>query len=347
MRQTLRPALVLLVLLLLPATTQAGVNDFVLNRFYKEITRGAWPAPATCDSPPCASECPEGVDPDIPGSGCVLQVTADNELFEQFATGFGLVLGPKFLAPAETLGQAGFDVGFEASFSAIDPSADHWKTAAPDPTETPGDLLSTMQIHVRKGLPFSFELGGTLTKLFDSDMFALGGELKWALNEGFYYLPDIAVRGSINRLLGSRDLDLTTGGVDVSISHPFGIGGMLQFTPYAGWSLLYINAGSHVLDATPGLPGYPPPYCEADGSDRRQPIEGEEGEYRTSAECLKAARAAATGDYRSNFVLSRQRIFVHRGFAGMQLRVTVVSFVLEAVVTESVNTYSARLGMNF
>jgi len=210
-------------------------------------------------------------------------------------------------------------------------------------------VLTTMQIHVRKGLPFSFELGGTLTKLMESDMFALGGELKWAFNEGFYYLPDIAVRVAANRLLGSRDLDMLTGGLDVSISHPFGIGGLLSVTPYAGWNLLFVNASSHVLDATPGLPGFTPPYCnDVDGTDARLNEDG--APPATSPECLKAAHAAQTADYRGNFVLSRQNwseMAFHRGFFGLRMKVTVVSLVAEAVLAEQVNTYSLRLGMDF
>ncbi len=326
----------LLLVVSVGGRAQARINDFTLNRFYKDIETASG-APAPCPT--------DGVD-------CTIAVHADNELFKDFAREFGLVMAPKFLAPAETLGQAGFSVGVDASFSTIDNSKEHWKKASPEPGKVPDSMLSTMQVHVRKGLPFSFELGGTMTTLFDSNTIALGGELKWAFNEGFYYLPDIAVRGSVNRLLGSRDLDLLTGGVDVSVSHPFGIGGMVNVTPYAGWSLLFVNASSHVLDATPGLPGFTPPYCLPadgsgipDGTDQRKP-DGQGG-YLVSSECQKAARAYETTDYRSNFVLSRQRLTLHRGFVGLGLKITVVSIRGEVMFAEGVNTYSLRLAMNF
>lgn len=308
---------------------RADANDFALGRFHKGIERGPW-ANGECTS-----------------AECILQVNADNELFKAFARDFGLVMSPRLMAPAETLGQAGFSLGVEASLAAIDNKAEHWLRAAPDETESPASTLSTLQIHVQKGLPFSFELGGTLTKLTQSDTFALGAELKWAFNEGFYYLPDIAVRGSVNRLVGNRDLDMLTGGIDVSISHPFGIGGLLAITPYAGWNLLFVSASSHVLDATPGLPGFTPPYCGLDGSDQRNPDPDVPGAFSTSSECQKAAHAAETADYRSNFVLSRQRISVHRGFAGLGFRVTVVTLLVEAMVAEQVKTYSLRLAMDF
>lgn len=329
MRHIVRPVLACFFVAVFAGRAGADNNDFTLYRFHEGIERGE----GDCDASP----------------NCVLLVNADNGLFKKFATDFGMVMSPKFLAPAETLGQAGFDVGFEASFSAIDPTQEHWQKASPVEGQAPSDVLTTMQIHVRKGLPFSFELGGTLTKLMDSEMFALGGELKWAFNEGFYYLPDIAVRVGANRLLGSRDLDMLTGGLDVSISHPFGIGGLLSLTPYAGWNLLFINASSHVLDATPGLPGFMPPYCEGDGTDTRleDPITHAKS---PSPECQKAAQAAQTTDYRANFVLSRQswdKMSFHRGFFGLRLKVTVVSLVAEAVLAEAVNTYSVRLGLDF
>ncbi len=318
-----------LLVVLTGADALADANDFALGRFHKGIERGPW-ANGECTS-----------------AECILQVNADNELFKAFARDFGMVMSPRLMAPAETLGQAGFSLGVEASLATIDNTAEHWARATPEQGDTPASTLSTMQIHVQKGLPFSFELGGTLTKLMGSDAFALGGELKWAFNEGFYYLPDIAVRGSVNRLLGNRDLDMLTGGIDVSISHPFGVGGLLAITPYAGWNLLFVSASSHVLDATPGLPGFTPPYCGLDGSDQRRPDPDVPGSFTTSSECQKAAHAAETADYRSNFVLSRQRISVHRGFGGLALRVTVVTLLFEAMIAEQVKTYSLRLAMDF
>ncbi len=311
----------------LPA--QGAINDFSLERFHGGVERGPW-ASGECSSP-----------------DCVLQVQADNALFESFARDLGMVMSPRLLAPAETLGQAGFSIGVEGSFSTIDNHAEHWLRASPDASKAPNATLSTLQIHVQKGLPFSFEMGGTITKLLESDVVAVGGELKWAFNEGFYYLPDIAVRGSVNRLLGSRDIDMVTGGVDVSISHPFGVGGLLSLHPYAGWNLLFVSASSHVLDATPGLPGFTPPYCQADGSDLRREDPDQPGTYGASAECQKAAYAAETADYRSNFVLSRQRLSVHRAFVGLGIKVTVVQLLFEAMLAEQVKTYSLRLAMDF
>ena len=84
----------------------------------------------------------------------------------------------------------------------------------------------------------------------------MGAEAKWALNEGFYWIPDLAVRFTINHMIGSKDFELSTGGWDISLSKAFGIGGMLSLTPYAGYNMHFIHSSSHVvLDNTSDMEG--------------------------------------------------------------------------------------------
>lgn len=176
----------------------------------------------------------------------------DQDSFDSLTTELGLALSPKFLSPAATLGSAGFEVGFETSLTTINSGEAYWKNTVEG--GTPPSILTTGQIHVRKGLPQSFEVGATLTYLFLSQMFAAGTEVRWALLEGFYYAPDLAVRGAVNRTLAARDLDLTTAGFGGAISKTFGIFGTSQITPYAGYDLAVVWASSRVVNATPGDP---------------------------------------------------------------------------------------------
>jgi len=170
--------------------------------------------------------------------------TCPQDNFENLMTDLGLATGPVFLAPAETLGLNGFSFALEGTVVPIPGDKDYWDV----PTEgTPQNVLFIPHIHVLKGLPFSFEVGANLSYLPESELFNVGAEVKWAINEGFYYIPDLAVRVSINHMVGSKDFELTTGGWDVSVSHAFGIGGMLSLTPYAGYNMLFIHASSHVV----------------------------------------------------------------------------------------------------
>ena len=189
---------------------------------------------------------------------------ANQNFFRSLAAELGLAFAPKFLAPAETLGHNGFDIGIEWSLTGINNSEPYWNgpcdtgstcavSSYIEDDRQPKSVLTTGQVHIRKGLPFSFELGGTASYLLYTEMAAVGIELKWALNEGFYYIPDIAIRGSGTRVFGSKGIDLTLGGFDISISKAFGLGDTVSLTPYAGYNFLYIRAASYVLDATPGV----------------------------------------------------------------------------------------------
>ena len=176
----------------------------------------------------------------------------DQDSFNKLTNELGLAFAPKFLSPAATLGEAGFEVGFETSLTTINSGEAYWKNAVEG--GTPPSMLTTGQFHLRKGLPQSFEVGTTVTYLFLSQMFAAGVEVKWAINEGFYYAPDVAVRGAVNRTFAARDLDLTTSGFDAAMSKTFGLFGTSQITPYAGYSMALVWASSHVVNATPGEP---------------------------------------------------------------------------------------------
>ena len=106
-------------------------------------------------------------------------------------------------------------------------------------------------VHVRKGLPFSLELGGRVGWVEKSRMVAATGELKWAVNEGFTYLPDIAVRGHVTKLFGAGDFDLTGHGLDFGVGKQFPLGGMITLTPYGGLDLTFVRRHLQHVDFNP------------------------------------------------------------------------------------------------
>jgi hypothetical protein len=57
----------------------------------------------------------------------------------------------------------------------------------------------------------------------------MGGEIKYAILKGSTVSPALAVRGSYTSMTGVDDLDLSTAGLELSISK-----GFLMLTPYAG-----------------------------------------------------------------------------------------------------------------
>ncbi|MDO8444597.1 MAG: hypothetical protein Q7T53_00585 [Deltaproteobacteria bacterium] len=160
-------------------------------------------------------------------------VTGDvQENFKDFSkeVGFGLSYFP--LAPAEPLGITGFDIGIEVTAVDINENKSYWE----DMGDFPG-MLPVPKIHVQKGLPFGIDIGAIYSKVPDTNIQLIGGEVKWAVLKGTLATPAVAIRGSYTKLLGVDNLDLQTVGYDASISK-----GVAMFTPYAGVGQVMINS---------------------------------------------------------------------------------------------------------
>jgi hypothetical protein len=173
--------------------------------------------------------------------------------YARFTTELAYVLAPRLVGPAETLGHAGFGVGLGWSGSFVSASDPMWRSTerATRLGDAPPSLLHTLHVDVRKGLPFSFEVGGSLAWLVESRMMAPTVDVRWALHEGFRYAPDFAARASLTHVIGARDLNLTTLGLDGTLSKGFGVGGVVHLAPYVGWTVMMVAASTRVVDPTP------------------------------------------------------------------------------------------------
>ena len=179
----------------------------------------------------------------------------NNDDFRSLASELGVLMAPKPVDTADSLGLSGFAVSADMSLNTISSSANYWKNAT---RGEPGKIAPTIQIMGRKGLWPGIEIGAGATHLFNSRMWTINGYGKVALHEGFHHLPipSIALRGMFSRLVGAEDMNMTTGSIDVSISHVFGLGKTVNLTPYAGYQALMIIARSGVLDVTPTTDEY-------------------------------------------------------------------------------------------
>lgn len=249
-------------------------------------------------------------DPRQFGTDCVNAcgiVEPNQELFNTLVHEFGQVIAPRLANPAETLGEAGFAVNLMTSWSIVDENAEHWKTAIDD--RNPEPVFFTGHLQIRKGLPFSFEVAGNMAYVFDSEMFTLGADVKWALNEGFYYFPDLALRGTVNTLMGSRDLNLYTAGGDISVSKAFGLAGIVVLTPYLGAQGLWIIGSSRLLNAYPQDPR--PPQFDND-----------------------TPSGPGSSTFSPEFVFSQETSNVYRFFAGVRVNVWILNLVVEGVLAD-------------
>jgi hypothetical protein len=204
--------------------------------------------------------------PPDPGVWVKLGATAGTEVtlsaeakhrFALFANELALAMSSALLQPGSTTGHSGFDVAFEGTYSQLHGSAVGSTpplgfTNAPWATTSvsPGSLVGT-GLHVRKAFPFSFEMGGRLTYLSQTSYVAAQGEAKWALNEGFDYIPDIAVRAAYTRLFGQHELNLDATDLDLLVSKRWGVSSVTSFTPYVAARFTFVNASSERLDFGP------------------------------------------------------------------------------------------------
>ncbi len=201
------------------------------------------------------------------------QCVADIASYERFMAEYAFGVSPKILAPAETLGYSGFYLGLEGSLTPIPDAGTkqggYWDKGTSPVGEWPS-VMFVPALHIRKGLPWSFEIGSSLNYLAQSELVGLGGEVKWSLFEGYKKgfrgaMPDIAARGSVVRILGEPDVDMTIIGIDGSISYNFGLGGMLSLTPYVGFQYLWTLIRTEPLVYREELPNDEAEYHPPDG----------------------------------------------------------------------------------
>ena len=135
-----------------------------------------------------------------------------------------------------TYGIQGIGIDAQMSFSFIDTMVDvegelqrnetpsPWALMTPD--ESPSPHLWIPEVQLRKGLPFSFELGTKVSYIGGSRQGAYGVWGKFSPFEGAEQGPEVAVQFGYSGLVGSDELSL--GVQDLSLT----IGKAIPFGPY-------------------------------------------------------------------------------------------------------------------
>jgi hypothetical protein len=162
--------------------------------------------------------------------------------FKSLSQDLGAALSYKPVSPAEPLGLTGFDIGLETTATELN-HADIWKKATSSGSAP--SVLLVPKLHVIKGLPFNFDIGAIYSAVPDSNIKLMGGELRYAILGGNVAMPAVAIRGTYTQLSGVDQLDLTTKGLELSVSKGFAI-----VTPYAGLGEEWVDSNPN---ATTGL----------------------------------------------------------------------------------------------
>lgn len=220
----------------------------------------------TCITPTSGGAC-SWVQRD--GSGSITSSVPDangQAAFRSLMSELGVVVAPRLQTPADTLGYAGVQVSGELGFTKISADKSFWNGVEgvnpQNPTAArPDRYLTTIGGFVRKGMWFplpAFEFGAGAVAILESQMYALQGYAKFALQEGFHGwpIPSLAARAGVSQLLGTDQVDMTVYSFDVIASKAFSLAGTARFEPFLGWSMLFIDARSGVIDGTPTCDAY-------------------------------------------------------------------------------------------
>ncbi len=184
----------------------------------------------------------------LPGSRNCDQMDVSG--FSDFAGQLAAAVMPRFPGPIASLGSQGFEVAYTVGMTELDRGRSYFQsdavTGRPGVYGNTGHVMTVGQLQVRKGLPASFRLGGTLTQVFNSHMWDVGVQLGWAPLEGLRNAPDLGIELQGGTVLGAGDLILVHAGAAVILSKSFGVAGLFSLAPYGGYQFMYVSASSHL-----------------------------------------------------------------------------------------------------
>jgi hypothetical protein len=186
--------------------------------------------------------------------------------FAMLTSELALSLSSALLQPAATVGHSGFAFDMEiaytqvhkevvgtAVFPAPPATAAFPRNYWPTHNKTPAELL-VPSFHVRKSLPYSLEFGGRLLYLSQTSYVAAQLTGKWAVQEGYGMIPDVALLAAYTIFLGQKDLNLSTTDLQLLVSKRFGVNAIMSLTPYLAARLLRVHASSDPMGYAPDQP---------------------------------------------------------------------------------------------
>lgn len=285
-------------------------------------------------------------DPTCPlDSGHPQMYCQDDGAWRSLMTEFTGALIPPMLTPARTRGPRSFFVGIDTSITGIRGDArlvlpngmsggQYWHTGtegerrstvggAAGENNQVDNVLAWTRLTMRKAFPFGFELGTNIGYLVNTSYWALGLEIRWALLEGWlsrdWWVPDIAVRGAVQTMVGDQEFSATVATVDLTISNAIIIGDAFELTPMLAGQVSWTWADTNLVDLTPGISAFA--QCNPDPA--------------TPTMAGDPVCRGSGSDYNNNAVFPALRVMRPRILAGLQGRYEVFtlmgSFSIDAV----------------
>lgn len=191
-------------------------------------------------------------------------------MFNSLSRDLGIAISHKQIAPGETLGLYGFEISLDTTVAFLpvvprcpadagvatcqkeDDRKDAWRVMDADHRLTFGNALVMPTVRMRKGLPFSTEVGVDLTYIAFTHQTAFSGYGRVAVHEGMWertwrVIPDVAFTVAGTRFLGNDELDLSVIEWNGTLGWTFPVGGVRDsyvgsFSPFVGAGMMYITS---------------------------------------------------------------------------------------------------------
>lgn len=164
--------------------------------------------------------------------------------FNDLSADLGAITSYKQVEGSASEGITGFDVGLNVGDTQVAHQT-AWENAT---GKSSVSNVPFANLHVTKGLPFGFDIGGEYSTVPGSNISEYGVQGRYAILDGGIAEPVVGVRAAYTHLTGVDHLSFNTQSLDVSISK--GIG---PVTPYAGLGEVWTNS---TPDASTGLAKY-------------------------------------------------------------------------------------------
>lgn len=189
------------------------------------------------------------------------------ERFVRFVSDFALALAPMPADLNATGGDAGFSIAFTPQMAFV-----HGRQVFSDGLEydvwpiegavSKNKTLFLPTLHMRKGLPFSLQFAADVSYVSFSTMVAMNASVKWAIVEGFQWLPDVSVGAFVGTVLGTGPLSIVSGGWDVGSSYRFPIAGAAEGGVYVGYQRMGLSATTANIDFNPAAEDEDNPFAD-------------------------------------------------------------------------------------
>lgn len=268
----------------------------------------------------------------------------DNAAWAKLLSQYAMAIAPLPMHPARTTGYGGFELSLFGQITTISKDGDVLQrgtegaiTASnkfPSSNASPDSVLQLYGVTGRKGLPYGFELQGSVGYMANTELVALGGGIRLSPFEGFRSLFDLSAGGYVHTLTGSSKVKVTVPSFDIQISRAFVVANQVVITPMAGWQMVWINADSSVIDTTSAVEGLKD--CNARPATPAERAAGDTGEFHCQEKLpdgtLKdATSGAAKLDLNNNVVFKNMRAYRRqRLLLGVSIRYEIAHLMLTA-----------------